>query len=202
MASHEHARAIYEDAAEASDRQSLDSFTAGLRRRAEEVREGQRDAVRGKMADALSRVQPEEQEEVADQLEETAGTLDAVFRASAPTMQKLDGDAAAEALQASREMHVDPLKLARGEHPLVDQVMAENIRRHEQEHHQQSGQADAETVTLDRKQWLAEDVFEIAAVSVQEDITFLSTRYREYAAVALNERERRLVREEIGRAHV
>lgn len=193
MASHEHARAIYEDAAGASDRQSLDSFTVELRRRAEEVREGQRDAVRGKVADTLSRVQPQEQEEIADQLEEAADTLEAVFGTAAPTIQKLPEDAAAEALQASSEMHVDPLKLSRGRR-LVEQGMAEDICNHELEHNHQSGQADAESITLDRKPWMADEVFEIAAVSTQRNIDFLSVRYREFARVTMDEHDRALVR--------
>lgn len=194
MSAIEHARAIYKDAAEASDRQSLDSFTSELQQRARQIREGQRDNVRGNVAAALSRAQPEEQEEVADQLEETSETLENVFGKAAPTVQKLSDDTAAEAVQASSEMHVDPLKLARGAEQIVDPGMAEDIRDHELEHNHQSGHADAATISLDRKAWKADDVYEIAAVSVQKRVDFLSDEYRGFAQVTMDEQDRSLVR--------
>lgn len=202
MSTTEHARALYEDAAEATNGQTLETLAAELERRARQIRgeqvaEGLREnaqEVRDDVAEVLAQTQPQEREEVADQLEETAETLRKVFGKAAPTVQKLPGDTAAEAKLASTEMHVDPLKIARGEREIVDEEIAEDIYYHELEHNHQSEQSDTEAITIGIATWKDDEVREIAAVSVQKRVDFLSATYRRFALVTMDEQDRALVR--------
>ena len=90
---------------------------------------------------------------------------------------------------------MDPTKLAEGQGKVVDEVMAQDIHDHEEEHNHQSAEADAEEIRIGADTWDAREVREIAAVSVQRRIDFLSTEYRGFARVKMNERHRTLVRQ-------
>jgi len=203
METTQHARALYEDAAEVTDGKAMGTLAEELEKRADQVRQGQikedlqqgTGEVRSEVADVLADTPPEEREAVADQLEDTAALLKKVFGNAAPTAKKLPGDTAAQARLQSTEMQVDPLKLAQGEGEVVDEVIATDLRNHELEHNHQSTEADAEEVTIGTDTWDAGEVREIAAVSVQRRIDFLSTKYRGYAKVKMNDQHRSLVRQ-------
>jgi len=193
MASHEHARALYDDVAERNEG-TVDVFKARLIERAEEVRQGLTDATRSEVAIALQHSSPEEQEEVADELDRAAEDLDHVFRGSSLTLKNLDENVAGEAQLGADVIHIDPKKITGGDR-IVDREKAHDILVHEQEHTKQSAQADAEEITIHGEKFSAREIREKGAMLEQESIKYLSDEYRSIAArLFLTHEDQTLVR--------
>ncbi len=192
MAAHEHAQALYNEVAERSEG-TVDAFRAQLTERAREVRRGMTDAVRTDVAATLNQAAPEEREGAADELERAADDLGETFRGSSLTLKKLDEDVAGEAQLGADVIHIDPRKITGG-NGIVDREKAADILVHEQEHTRQSTQADAETITIGAETHDARAIREMAAISCQERIDFLSDEYRGFARVTMDEQDRALVR--------
>lgn len=206
----DHARALYEDAAEAADGQTKTTLADTLEQRArvirgepgvqENVRETSAE-VRDEIADALVGMPTQDHGRIADRLEETADTLKKVFRTVNPKAQKLPGDTAAQARLQSTEMWVDFQKLPEGEGQVIDEKVAVGLREHELEHNAQSSQPDAEGITVHEQTFEKEKLWEIAAMSRQEEVSptsiaALSDHYRAmHESLMFGERERRLVRQ-------
>lgn len=209
MEATDHARHIYEDAADATDGQTLESLASTLEHRARLVRGEQEaqdvreasDEVRGEIAQALTDVPALQRERIADQLEETAETLKKVFGNANPKAQELPGDTAAEARLESDEMRVDPRKIPQGNGNVVDEQIAEGIRVHEEEHNKQKVHADAGEISVRGKTFDQREIREAAAIGVQKEespqsIEALSGEYRAIAASLVMEgRHRSLVRQ-------
>ncbi|MDD5102864.1 MAG: hypothetical protein PHX93_00525 [Candidatus Peribacteraceae bacterium] len=192
MASHEHAQALYDEVADRHDG-SVDAFKARLIERAREVRQGITKATRSEAADALEYSSPEERDEAAHVLEHAAEDLNQAFRGSSLTLKKLDDDVAGEAQLGTDVIRIDPKKITGGD-GVVDSEKAKDILVHEQEHTRQSAQADAETVTISAETYDARAIREMAAISRQKRIDFLSDEYRGFARVTMDEQDRALVR--------
>lgn len=192
MAAHEHAQALYDEIA-GQHEGTVDAFRARLMERAREVRHGITDAVRSDVASALEHAVPEEREEAAEELECAANDLGGTFRSASLTLKNLDEDVAGEAQLGADVIHIDPRKITGGE-DIVDRQKAADILAHEQEHTRQSVQADAETITIDTQTYDARAIREMAAISCQKRIDFLSDEYRGFAQVTMDEQERALVR--------
>ncbi|MDO8468986.1 MAG: hypothetical protein Q7S29_04485 [Candidatus Peribacter sp.] len=192
MASREHAQALYDEVAEQHEG-SVDALKARLIEQAAEVRQGLTDTTRSDVATALEHSVPEERAETADELEHAADDLGEAFHGSSLTLQKLDEDVAGEAQLGTDVIRIDPQKLAGGDR-IVDREKAQDILVHEQEHTQQSAQADAETITIDARTYDARAIREMAAISRQKRIDFLSDEYRGFARVTMDEQDRALVR--------
>lgn len=192
MASLERAQALYDEVAEQHDG-SVDVFKARLVERAQEVRQGLTDTTRCEVAAALEHSAPEEREEAADELEHAADDLGETFHGSSLTLRKLDEDVAGEAQLGSDMIRIDPRKITGGD-GIVDREKAEDILVHEQEHTRQSAQADAESITIGAETYDSRAIREMAAISRQKRIDFLSDEYRGFARVTMDEQDRVLVR--------
>lgn len=192
MASLEHAQALYDEVAEQHDG-SVDVLKARLIERAEEVCQGLTDSTRSEVETALEHSVPEDREETADELERAADDLGEAFHGSSLTLKELDEDVAGEAQLGTDVIHIDPRKLT-GTDRLVDREKAQDILVHEQEHTRQSAQADAESVTIGAETYDARAIREMAAISRQKRIDFLSDEYRGFARVTMDEQDRALVR--------
>src|SRR3989339_72716 len=192
MTSLEHAQALYDEVAERPEG-TVDALKARLMERALEVRQGLTDTTRSEVAVALEQASPEERTETAAELQHAADDLDEAFRGSSLTLKKLDDDVAGEAQLGTNTIRIDPGKLT-GADGIIDVEKAKEILVHEQEHTQQSAQADAETVTIGREAYDTRAVREMAAISCQKRIDFLSDEYRRFAQVTMDEGDRALVR--------
>ncbi len=192
MTSLELAQAFYRDVAQRQEGK-VDSFRAELADQARRVREGMTDTVHSELAMALELATPEDRSVAADKIDHAADDLAHAFQGSSLTLKKLDGDRAGEAQLGADVIRIDPQKLT-GDEEIVDTARAADILAHEKEHTQQSETADTEKITLGSKTWDAREVREIAAVSVQKRIDFLSDEYRAFATVTMDAHDRSLVR--------
>lgn len=194
MTSHEHAQALYDEAAEQHDG-SVDAFKNRLTERAQEMRQGITQATRSEVVDALEYSSPEERDEAAHVLEHAAEDVAQVFRGSSLTLKKLDEDVAGEAQLGADVIRIDPRKLSQGG-AVIDVQMARDVLVHEQEHTRQSPVADADAVTIEGRTFDVSEVREAAAISVQQNINFLSAEYRSIAAcLTMTADDRSLVRD-------
>jgi hypothetical protein len=189
-----HAQALYREVADHPE-SSVDAFRARLSARAQEVRLGIVSSIRSGASAALERAEPEEREGTADVLQEAAENLHQAFRGASPTLRKLPDDTAGEAQLGADVIRIDPQKLS-GEHTIVDRERAEDILAHEQEHTEQSAEADADAIEIHGQRFDAREIREAAAISVQRSVAFLSDEYRSIAArLTMDAEDRRLVRE-------
>ncbi|MFH1444852.1 MAG: hypothetical protein ABIG34_05730 [Candidatus Peregrinibacteria bacterium] len=192
MTSLELAQAFYRDVAQRQEGK-VDSFRAELADQVRRVREGMTDTVHSELAMALELATPEDRSVAADKIDHAADDLEHAFQGASLTLKKLDGDTAGEAQLGADVIRIDPRKIT-DEDGVVDRQKARDILAHEKEHTQQLPDEDADAVTLGSKTWQVEEVREIAAVSVQTRIDFLSEKYRSFAAVTMDAHDRSLVR--------
>ncbi|OIO55749.1 hypothetical protein AUJ46_00440 [Candidatus Peregrinibacteria bacterium CG1_02_54_53] len=192
MTSLELAQAFYDDAAQRQEGK-VDSFNAELARQSHRVREDLTGSVRSELAVALEYATPQERIAAAYEIDHARGELKQAFCGSSLTLKKLDDDVAGEAQLDADVICIDPCKITGGD-GIIDRHKAEDILAHEKEHTQQSFEADADSVTLGSETWQVDEVREIAAVSVQKRVDFLSERYRTFSRVTMDAHDRSLVR--------
>ncbi len=129
MASIDAARVIYEE--EADKEQSAASLAQALRRRAEEVRQGELRQMQGEIAG-------DTREEIAAILEDGAKDLQSALGSGNPTVRDLPGDTAGQAQLGVRgSMEIDADAIVSDGPALIDTETAEAVRLHEERHEQQ-----------------------------------------------------------------
>ncbi|MCA9370581.1 MAG: hypothetical protein KC680_01310 [Candidatus Peregrinibacteria bacterium] len=172
MTSLDTASALYDDVVNGNE-QSASSLASELERRARE----------------------EFDTEVAEHLQNAAADIRSSLSASF-TITELPDGVAGQAQLGSDTVWIDQDSIkSRDGDRLIDTGVAEDIAAHEQEHTKQSAQSDQQSVTIHGREFDAREVREAAAISVQQNIDFLSAEYMQItAALPMDAEARMLVR--------
>jgi hypothetical protein len=203
MASIDTARGIYEDAA--STPQRADQFARGLEERAKAVREqlGQQKAaissgVRSDIQDALTEDDLDRQdvEDVAKHLEEAANGVRSSVK-STTIMEDLPDGVAGQAHLGTDSVQIDPNAIQSADQDrIIDRSIAEDVQLHEDEHTQQSPDANADGINVNGKSFDLREIREAAAISIQERTDFLSAEYKRITQeLPMDAGDRELVRD-------
>lgn len=205
MTSLDAASALYEDVVDGNE-QSSAALAADLEKKAREVREANSsettteisDEVRDELSAALEDIAPEdtegEVEEVAEHLDTAAKDIRSSIGATV-TMKELDQGVAGQAQLGTDNVWIDSQSIrSQDGDSLIDTGVASDIAVHEEEHTKQTATADQEGITINGQEFDAREVREAAAISVQENIDFLSAEYQQITAnLPMNAADRELV---------
>ena len=187
MESLEAARAIYGE--EVDKEQSAASLVEALRRRAEEVRQGE-------LWQEQEEFASETRKAVAKVLEGGAQDLQRTLGSSNPMMKDLPGNIAGQARLGVRgSMEIDTQVIVSDGPELINTGVAEAIRRHEERHEQQR-QGDAAGVQVGAEFLSAHELYEWDAMKAETGSFAHSTDYeaiRSRVSAVLNPEDRTLV---------
>ncbi|MDD3897184.1 MAG: hypothetical protein PHU04_05125 [Candidatus Peribacteraceae bacterium] len=187
MADLETARAIYEE--EAGREQSAASLAETLRRRAQEVRQGE-------LQQEQEEIAGETKEQIAQVLEDGAKDLQRTLGSSNPTIKDLPGDIAGQAQLGVRgSMEIDADAIVSDGPELIDTETAEAVRLHEERHEQQR-QGDAAGVQVGETYVSAHELYEWDAMEHETGTMAHSADYeaiRSRVSAVLSSADRSLI---------
>ena len=202
----------FDASVEAAEGQDAAALAAALRRQAAAAerqadpwaeerlaydRSRNRHAVQGVLESPEGPPDPETAKRVGVILRKTAAAVETSMSGS--TVEAMEDGVAGKGQLDSDQRWIDPTKAKReapGGDVLIDVMQAGDTNEHEKEHNRQSRTADASSIQVGSQRLEEWEVREAGAISVQQQIDFLSGHYRWiHSVLPVNAAERELIRQ-------